>query len=108
MTGTDEYPSTFKTSNLKESGTTWINTSATSEVQRHYRLRLQHVHRHALDFARGYIGIFQDEIDKPILVIKKNTTVDIRKKINEVWPLVVEETLRRHKECNYGSHDYFL
>ena len=30
-------------------------------------------YRHALDFARGYIGIFQDEIDKPILVIKKNT-----------------------------------
>lgn len=64
-------------------------------------------YKHALDFAMGYIGIFQKEIDKPILVIKKDTPEDIRKKINEVWPLVVEETLRRHKECNYSSLDYF-
>lgn len=64
-------------------------------------------YRHALDFAMGYIGIFQKELGKPILVIKKDTPEDIRKKINEVWPLVVEETLRRHKECNYSSLDYF-
>ena len=64
-------------------------------------------YKHALDFAMGYIGIFQKEIDKPILLIKKDTPEDIRKKINEVWPLVVEETLLRHKECNYSSLDYF-
>ena len=64
-------------------------------------------YKHALDFAMGYIGILQKEIGKPILVIKKTTPEDIRKKINEVWPLVVEETLRRHKECNYSSLDYF-
>lgn len=64
-------------------------------------------YKHALDFAMVYIGIFQKEIDKPILVIKKDTPEDIRKKINEVWPLVVEETLQRHKECNYSSLDYF-
>ena len=56
-------------------------------------------YKHALDFAMGYIGILQKEIDKPILVIKKNTPDNIRKKINEVWPLVVEETL--------SSLDYF-
>lgn len=34
-------------------------------------------YKHALDFAIGYIGIFQKEIDKPILVIKKDTPEDI-------------------------------
>ena len=65
-------------------------------------------YRHVLDFAWPYISIYQDEIDKPILVIQEDTPKDIRKKINEVWPFVVEETLRRHKECDYRSHDYFL
>ena len=65
-------------------------------------------YRHALDFAIPYIGIFQNEINKPILVILEDTPDDIRTRVNELWPTLVEETRRRHADGKFESTDYFM
>lgn len=65
-------------------------------------------YRQAFDFAMPYISIQQDKTDEPILFVQKDTPEDVRKKIEEAWPTVKAETLRRHNEGLYSSIDYFM
>ena len=64
---------------------------------------------HELDFAREYMFVFPiREAPGYHIHFTKNCPEEIRNKVLELYPKLIEETKRRHEEGLYTSKDYFF
>ncbi len=68
-----------------------------------------------LDFALGYFTVFPNgfpfdessEDTGPCIWISEKCPEDMKKRLLETWETVKKETLKRHNQGEYSSHDYF-
>ena len=64
---------------------------------------------HELDFAREYMFVFTIREEPGYHIhFTKNCPEEIKNKVLELYPKLVEETKRRHEEGLYTSKDYFF